>query len=43
MVHSVQNPLSWLAGRIFGFLICQVFLFLDFIFYSETALASEKE
>lgn len=43
MVHSAQNPLSWLAGRIFGFLISvRVFLFLDFVFDKEITAASEK-
>lgn len=44
MVHSVQNPLSWLAGRISGFLISvRVFLFLDFVFDREFTAASEKD
>lgn len=43
MVHSVQNPRGWLAGRIFGFLISVgAFLFLDFAFNKETIVASEK-
>lgn len=43
MVHSVQNPWSWLTGRIFGFLISvRVFLFPDFVFDRETAEASEN-
>lgn len=44
MVHSVQNPLIWLAGRIFGFLISvRVFLFLGFVFDREITAASEKD
>lgn len=43
MVHFVQNPRGWLAGRIFGFLISVgAFLFLDFAFNKETTVASEK-
>lgn len=43
MVHSVQNPWSWLAGRIFGFLISVTeFLFLNFVFDREAATALQR-